>query len=74
MIEMSFSISIEVKDGQAEVRSITTGDGAPPDGSYSINGHVHHGDDAPPYIAVTTPIGMVQAHLQHSAYLAKETE
>lgn len=39
---MSYSIKVVVKDGVATVASegTTTGAAAPPDGTYTINGHV----------------------------------
>jgi hypothetical protein len=39
---MSYSIRVDVKDGVATVveAGTTTGEAAPPDGMYNINGHV----------------------------------
>jgi len=72
---MSFSISFKVVDGQVDPDSIqaSSGGAAPPDGSYSINGHVHHeyGDgqaDAQPMVGVMTPMGGVNAYFNEAAY------
>lgn len=64
---MSFSITLTVEDGVPVVASFSTGDAAPPDGAYSIGGHVHHGTDSPPSLGLQTPIGSVNTYLTSRA-------
>lgn len=72
---MSWSINFKVVDGVVDPESIqaSSGGAAPPDGSYSVNGHVHHeyGDgqaDAQPSLSVNSPQGGISAYMTEGSY------
>lgn len=68
---MSWNIHFKIVDGAVDPESIglSTGESAPPDGDYTINGHVHHGNDAWPSIGVTTPMGGTNTYFYEKAYV-----
>lgn len=68
---MSFSLVFKVSGGKIDPDSVSA-TGAP-DGTYSINGHVHHiGQDAAPSIGVTTPIGGCSSYLSDASIVQPE--
>lgn len=66
---MSWSIALRVENGEATVTNVTKGGpiATPPDGDYTINGHVFHGNDAQPSLGLMTPMGGVNVYLTEKA-------